>query len=81
MSTKSFEQFFYKNIAKKIKKYRCYYGYTQERLSEILDLNLKYIGHIERCERKISTKVLIKIIYFFKISPNDFFDFDEKYDY
>ena len=58
----SFEDYFYKNIAKQVRKYRLERGYTQEKLSEILSKNLKYIGHIERCERKISNTMLIKLL-------------------
>ena len=72
---------YYKNIACKIRKYRTELGYTQEQLSEILGKNLKYIGHIERCERKISTTKLIELIDFFKVQPVDFYSFDEKFNW
>lgn len=73
MST--FEQNFYKQVGEKVRQYRLAQGLTQEKLSEILGLNYKYIGHVERCERKISTKVLIQIMEFFQIRPKDFFNF------
>ncbi len=75
----SFESYFYKNIREKIRFYRVKNGLTQEKLSEILDMNPKYIGHIERCERVISTKSLIKLIEFFELQPEEFFNFEEKY--
>lgn len=75
----SFKKFYYRNIGKKVRFYRKKYGYTQEQLSDILDLNLKYIGHIERSERCISNKVLIKLLELFKVQPVEFFDFDEVY--
>ena len=68
-------------IGDKIAKYRKLKGYTQEQLSEILGKNLKYIGHIERCERKISTTKLIELIDFFKVQPVDFYNFDEKFNW
>ena len=71
----SFEQYFYKKVGQKIKQYREERKLTQEQLSEILGLNYKYIGHIERCERKISTKILIKVMEFFQVQPKDFFNF------
>lgn len=72
----SFEQYFYANVGNRIRYYRKLHKLTQEKLSELLGLNHKYIGHIERCERTISTKVLIQIIEFFKIKPKEFFDFE-----
>ncbi len=71
----SFEQYFYKNVGKQLRYYRQLRGFTQEKLSEILGMNDKYIGHVERCERKISTKMLIQIMEFFQIKPRDFFNF------
>ncbi|MFQ8626212.1 MAG: helix-turn-helix domain-containing protein [Candidatus Gastranaerophilaceae bacterium] len=75
----SFEDYFYKNIAKQVRKYRLERGYTQEKLSEILSKNLKYIGHIERCERKISNTMLIKLLEILKVQPVEFYSFNEQY--
>lgn len=75
----NFEDYFYRNIAKQVKKYRLERGYTQEQLSEMLSKNLKYIGHIERCERKISNIVIIKLLDILKIQLSEFYSFDELY--
>ena len=75
----NFEDYFYRNIAKQVKKYRLERGYTQEQLSEMLSKNLKYIGHIERCERKISNTVIIKLLDILKIQMSEFYSFDELY--
>lgn len=75
----SFEEYFYKNIAKQVRKYRLEKGLTQEQLSEILSKNLKYIGHVERCERKISNKMIIELLKILKVQPNEFYSFDEPY--
>lgn len=75
MST--FEDYYYANIAKRIREYRVAKGVSQEQLSEMLSKNMKYIGHIERCERKISNKVLINLLDMWKIQPADFFSFDD----
>ena len=40
----SFEDYYYKNIAEQIRKYRLKNGLTQEELSDMLSKNLKYIG-------------------------------------
>lgn len=77
----SFEDYYYKNVAKKIRFYREKNSITQEKLSDIIGKNIKYIGHIERCERYISNKMLIKLIEYFKIQPEDFFKFDDKFMY
>ena len=77
----SFEDYYYKNVAKKIRFYRENNSLTQEELSDIIGKNIKYIGHIERCERYISNKMLIKLIEYFKIQPEDFFKFDDKFIY
>lgn len=77
----NFEDYVYRNIAKQVKKYRLERGYTQEELSEMLSKNLKYIGHIERCERKISNSVIIQLLYILKIQPSEFYSFDELYEW
>lgn len=75
----SFEDYFYKNIAIQVRKYRLERGYTQEQLSEMLSKNSKYIGHIERCERKISNTMLIKLLEILKVQPLEFYSFNEPY--
>lgn len=75
----SFEEYYYKNIGNKIRYHRLKLNYTQEGLSQSLGLNEKYIGHVERSERRISNKVLTKLLEIFKVQPKDFFDFEEKY--
>ena len=75
----SFEDYVYRNIAKQVRKYRLAHGYTQEQLSEMLSKNLKYIGHIERCERKISNTVIIKLLDILQIQLSEFYSFDELY--
>ena len=62
-----YEVFVYKNIGKNIRKYRTQIGMSQEKLSELLDANPKFIGHVERFERCISLKKLIQISKIFDI--------------
>ena len=73
----SFEEYYYRNIAKQIRKYRLERQLSQEQLSEILCKNMKYIGHVERCERKISNTVLIKLLDILKLQPSEFFSFPD----
>ena len=48
----------YRTIGKNVRKYRQMANISQEKLSEILDVNSKFIGHVERFERFISLKNL-----------------------
>ena len=76
MST--FEEKIYKNIGKNIKKYRHLRGLSQEKLSDLLGVNSKFIGHVERFERCISLKKLIKIAEILEIELENIFEFDKK---
>ena len=55
------EREIYKTIGKNIRKLRLTKGLSQEKLSELLDANTKFIGHVERVERFVSLKKLIQI--------------------
>ena len=63
------------NIGENIKKYRLAKGYSQEKLSELLNANSKFIGHVERFERRISLKKLIQIAQILDVAPKDFMTF------
>ena len=69
----SFNTFFYKLIGEQVRKFRIEKGLTQEQISILLNLNEKYIGHIERAERQISTRVLNRILDYMRLQPQDFF--------
>ena len=47
----------------------------REKLSELLDANPKFIGHVERVERYISLKKLIQISQILDIPLYSFFKF------
>lgn len=70
----SFQEQIYRTIGKNVKKYRLSAGISQEKLSEILDVNSKFIGHVERFERFISLKKLIEIAEYFNIPVKNFFE-------
>ncbi len=57
----NYESNIYRNIGLNIRKYRLIKGFSQEKLSELLDAISKFIGHVERCERCISLKKLIQL--------------------
>lgn len=56
-----FEDNVYISIGNNIRKYRLERGMSQEKLSELLGVNSKFIGHVERFERYISLRKLIQI--------------------
>ncbi|MGN0018303.1 MAG: helix-turn-helix domain-containing protein [Candidatus Gastranaerophilaceae bacterium] len=64
----------YKTIGKNLKKYRLKANLSQEKLSEILNVNSKFIGHVERFERYISLKKLIEIAEYFNVPVKIFIE-------
>ena len=64
----------YRTIGKNVRKYRQAANISQEKLSEILDANSKFIGHVERFERFISLKKLIEIAEYFNVPVRNFFE-------
>lgn len=64
----------YKTIGKNVRKYRLENNISQEKLSEILDANSKFIGHVERFERYISLKKIIELAEFFDVPVKSFFE-------
>jgi transcriptional regulator with XRE-family HTH domain len=48
-------------------------GLSQERLSELVDLNPKYIGEVERGEKIISIEALMRIAEAVDVPLRDFF--------
>lgn len=77
----SFKSYIYENLGEKIRFYRLKSGLTQEQLAEVLGKGSKYIGHIERKERYISLKMLIKLLELWNLQPEEFFHFERKYDF
>ena len=64
----------YRTIGKNVRKYRQKANISQEKLSEILDVNSKFIGHVERFERYISLRKLIELAQYFNIPVKNFFE-------
>ena len=64
----------YRTIGKNVRKYRQSANISQEKLSEILDVNSKFIGHVERFERFISLKKLIELAEYFNVPVKSFFE-------
>ena len=64
----------YRTIGKNVRKYRQLSNISQEKLSEVLDANSKFIGHVERVERFISLKKLIELAEYFNVPVKSFFE-------
>jgi transcriptional regulator with XRE-family HTH domain len=60
----------------KLKYYRLLQGFTQEDLSERLDVDAHYISDIERGTRNITLKTLYKIACSLNVDPYKLFYFD-----
>ena len=64
----------YITIGKNVRKLRLAHNISQEKLSEILNANSKFIGHVERFERYISLKKLIELAQYFNVPVKSFFE-------
>lgn len=64
---------FYKNIAERIKYYRCKKSLTQEQLAELAGISTDYLGKIETCINKPGIRSIVKIINGLDISISEFF--------
>ncbi|MGD0252366.1 MAG: helix-turn-helix transcriptional regulator [Verrucomicrobiota bacterium] len=62
-----------KLIGDAIRLYRNKTGLTQEKLAELVDLNPKYIGEVERGEKIISIEALLRIAKAVKTPIHEFF--------
>ena len=60
----------YKSIGKNIRKCRDELGITQERLAEMVNLSVSYMGAIERGEKLPKLKVFISIANALKVSSD-----------
>jgi transcriptional regulator with XRE-family HTH domain len=60
-------------IGEAIRLHRNEAGLTQEQLAELVDLNPKYLGEVERGEKIISIEALLRIAKAVKAPIRDFF--------
>ncbi|MGA3283797.1 MAG: helix-turn-helix transcriptional regulator [Verrucomicrobiota bacterium] len=60
-------------IGDAIRLYRNKTGFTQEELAELVDLNPKYVGEVERGEKIISIEALLRIAKAVKTPIHEFF--------
>jgi transcriptional regulator with XRE-family HTH domain len=64
-------------FGKMVREKRIELGYSQESFAEVAELHRTYIGAIERGERNLSLKNLIKIANTLKCSPSEMFSIVE----
>jgi len=62
-----------KLIGDAIRRHRKAADFTQEKLAEMVDLNPKYLGEVERGEKIISIEALLRIARAIKVSVRVFF--------
>lgn len=63
-------------IGQRIKYYRKKFGFTQNKLAELSDMDANNISRIERGEAKPSLETIIKLCNAFSISPNEMLMFE-----
>ena len=62
-----------KELGKKIKNIRLSRGYTQEKLSEMVDISQKALSSIEICENFVSAETLDNLLKVLEITPEELF--------
>lgn len=62
-----------KELGKKIKKLRTQRGYTQEKLSELIDISQKALSSIESGENFVTADTLDKLLYALEITAEELF--------
>ncbi len=75
----SLKEYIHKNLAQKILEYRLELGLTQEQFAAELYKNPKFIGHLERNERRMSLDSIIELMEYLKIQPYELFLFKEPF--
>lgn len=62
-----------KELGRKIKQYRISMGYTQDKLSELIDISQKALSSIEVGENFVSAETLNKLLSALEITAEDLF--------
>jgi len=62
-----------KELGRKIKQYRISMGYTQDKLSEMIDISQKALSSIEVGENFVSAETLDKLLSALEITAEDLF--------
>jgi len=65
----------YKKFATKVHELREARGFTKSMLSSLADLDMSYIGKIERCEKTPNLRTIVKLANALDVPVKDLFDF------
>jgi transcriptional regulator with XRE-family HTH domain len=65
----------FEKFATKVQELRKAKGYTKSMLSSLTELDLSYIGKIERCEKSPNLRTIIKLANALEVPVKDLFDF------
>jgi len=65
----------YEKFATKVQELRNAKGYTKSMLSSLADLDISYIGKIERCEKSPNLRTIIKLANALEVPIKDLFNF------
>ena len=60
----------YQIVGNNIRGFRNKKGWTQEKLAIRAEMNINYIGCIERAEKKVTLETMVKIARTLRIRPN-----------
>ena len=66
----------YVDIGKRIRRLRKRQGLTQEKLAEMVDISLSFMGHIERSSRVLSVDTLCRIARALSCSADELLGID-----
>ena len=64
------------NFARKLKELREMKGLTKGQLSSLADLDMSYIGKIERCQKFPNIKTIAKLALALEVPAKELFDFE-----
>ena len=64
-------------IAIKMRNQRIIHGLTQEELAHEAGIDRAYVRQVERCEKNITVKTLVKIAHSFGLQIHEFLDFSD----
>ncbi len=65
-----------RNFAKKLKEIRESKSLSKGKLSSLAELDMSYIGKIERCEKFPNIKTIAKLALALDVPVKDLFDFE-----
>ena len=62
-------------MANNIKRYRCKYGFSQDKLAELTDISSQYLATVETCRKFLTPEVLDRLAKALNIETYELFSF------